>query len=37
MTFLLPRLQWCDGSEDCLARLSRAFGQANVKTVEKKA
>lgn len=36
MTFLLPSLQWCDGSEGCLKRLSAAFGEANVKLVEKK-
>ncbi len=36
LTFLLPRVQWCDGSDDCLSRLSRSFGAANVKTVEKK-
>lgn len=37
MTFLLPKVQWCDGSEGCLQRLSRTFGEANVKVVEKKA
>ena len=36
MTFLLPSLQWCDGSEGCLKRLTAAFGEANVKIVEKK-
>jgi DNA polymerase-3 subunit alpha len=36
MTFLLPSLQWCDGSEGCMARLTAAFGEANVKIVEKK-
>ncbi len=37
MTFLTPALQWCDGSEGCLKRLSAAFGEGNVKIVEKKA
>ncbi len=37
MTFLLPRVQWCDAGEDCLRRLSSHFGAANVKLVEKKA
>lgn len=37
MTFLLPALQWCDGSEGCISRLSAAFGAGNVKIVEKKA
>ena len=37
LTFLLPRLQWCDGSSGCLSRLNAAFGQPNVKLVEKKA
>ncbi|MBQ2954069.1 MAG: DNA polymerase III subunit alpha [Clostridia bacterium] len=37
LTFLLPRIQWCDGSEGCLSRLVKAFGEANVKIVEKKA
>ncbi len=36
MTFLLPALQWCDGSEGCLTRLTAAFGESNVKIVEKK-
>ena len=36
-TFLLPALQWCDGSEGCMKRLIAAFGEANVKLVEKKA
>ena len=36
MTFLMPSLQWCDGSEGCMARLTAAFGEANVKIVEKK-
>ncbi len=36
MTFLLPRLQWCDGSDACMARLTENFGAANVKIVEKK-
>ncbi len=36
MTFLMPALQWCDGSEGCLRRLSGAFGESNVKLVEKK-
>ena len=36
-TFLLPALQWCDGSEGCTKRLIAAFGEANVKLVEKKA
>jgi len=37
MTFLLPSLKWCDGSDACLQRLTAAFGEANVKIVEKKA
>ena len=37
LTFLLPRIQWCDGSEGCMARLVKAFGEANVKFVNKKA
>lgn len=37
MTFLLPKVQWCDGSEGCMNRLCSQFGQANVKIVEKKA
>ena len=37
MTFLMPSIQWCDGSEGCLKRLSAAFGESNVKIVEKKA
>ena len=36
MTFLMPSLQWCDGSEGCLKRLAAAFGEGNVKIVEKK-
>ena len=36
-TFLMPALQWCDGTEGCLTRLAAAFGDANVKLVEKKA
>ena len=36
MTFLMPSLQWCDGSEGCLHRLCAAFGEVNVKIVEKK-
>ena len=37
LTFLLPRVQWCDGSDGCMTRLVKAFGEANVKFVEKKA
>ncbi len=37
MTFLMPSIQWCDGSEGCLKRLFAAFGEGNVKIVEKKA
>ena len=37
MTFLLPSLKWCDGSEGCMKRLQGAFGAENVKIVEKKA
>nr|MBR4281460.1 DNA polymerase III subunit alpha [Clostridia bacterium] len=36
MTFLMPSLQWCDGSEGCMNRLTSVFGEANVKIVEKK-
>ena len=36
MTFLMPSLQWCDGSDGCMSRLTSAFGEANVKIVEKK-
>ncbi len=36
MTFLLPRVQWCDGSDAALSRLTASFGAANVKIVEKK-
>ncbi len=36
MTFLLPSLKWCDGSEGCMSRLIAAFGESNVKIVEKK-
>ncbi len=36
MTFLLPSLQWCDGSDACMNRLVAAFGESNVKIVEKK-
>ncbi len=36
MTFLMPSLQWCDGGEGCIARLTAAFGAENVKIVEKK-
>lgn len=36
MTFLMPSLQWCDGSDGCMNRLTAAFGEANVKIVEKK-
>ena len=36
MTFLLPSLQWCDGGEGCMKRLTDAFGPDNVKIVEKK-
>lgn len=36
MTFLLPSLKWCDGSEGCMSRLTAAFGESNVKIVEKK-
>jgi DNA polymerase-3 subunit alpha len=35
-TFLLPSLKWCDGSEGCMNRLTTAFGESNVKIVEKK-
>ena len=37
MTFLMPSLQWCDGTEGCMARLQSVFGAENVKLVEKKA
>ncbi len=36
MTFLMPSLQWCDGTEGCMNRLTSVFGEANVKLVEKK-
>ncbi len=36
LTFLLPHIQWCDGTEGCLRRLSELFGAPNVKIVEKK-
>ena len=36
MTFLLPSLKWCDGTEGCMTRLTAAFGESNVKIVEKK-
>ena len=36
MTFLMPSLQWCDGTEGCMNRLQSVFGAANVKLVEKK-
>ena len=36
MTFLLPKLQWCDATEGCMSRLTGVFGAANVKIVEKK-
>jgi len=36
MTFLMPSIQWCDGTEGCMARLIGAFGADNVKLVEKK-
>lgn len=36
MTFLTPATAWCDLSAGCLTRLTDAFGEANVKTVEKK-
>ncbi len=36
MTFLLPHIQWCDGSKGCIDRLNGLFGAANVKMVEKK-
>ena len=37
LTFLLPKVQWCDAGEKCVARLTKAFGAENVKIVEKKA
>ncbi len=36
MTFLLPRIQWCDGTDGCMQRLNGLFGADNVKLVEKK-
>ncbi|MBQ4579929.1 MAG: DNA polymerase III subunit alpha [Clostridia bacterium] len=36
MTFLMPSIQWCDGTEGCISRLIGAFGADNVKLVEKK-
>ena len=35
VTLLAPRLQWCDGSEGCMARLQGAYGSDNVKLVQK--
>ena len=34
MTLLAPKINWCDGSEGCMARLMAAFGADNVKMVE---
>ena len=36
MTFLAPRINWCDGSDGCVARLTAAFGAENVKLVSGK-
>ena len=33
LTFLVPRISWCDGSEACMARLARLYGEENVKLV----
>ena len=35
LTLLVPRLSWCDATEDCLRRLSAAYGADNVRLVEK--
>lgn len=35
LTLLVPRLSWCDATEDCLRRLSAACGADNVRLVEK--
>ena len=35
LTFLVPRISWCDGSEACLNRLNAAYGAENVKLVVK--
>lgn len=35
MTFIAPRLNWCDASEGCLERMYGLFGQAQVKLVVK--
>ena len=37
MTLLVPRIQWCDASARCLDRLKKAYGENNVKLVEKQA
>ncbi len=33
LTFLVPRLSWCDGSQRCVDRLSERFGKEQVKMV----
>lgn len=35
MTFLVPKVSWCDAGEACLQRLAQRFGMENVKMVEK--
>jgi len=35
MTFIAPRLNWCDASDRCLERLGGLFGEAQVKLVVK--
>ena len=35
MTFLAPKLSWCDATAPCMERLCAAFGEDSVKLVEK--
>ena len=35
LTFIVPRISWCDASEACLKRLKGLFGNDDVKLVEK--
>jgi len=36
LTLLVPRLSWCDATEDCLKRLRAFLGEENVKLTEAK-
>ena len=37
MTFIVPRISWCDATPGCLERLNARFGTENVRLVDKEA